>query len=100
MFTAKKQIAPATSPMRIAGIGPTNPDAGVIATSPATAPDAAPSTLALPRARYSARHQVSVAAAAARWVTTNADVASAPDASALPPLNPNHPNQRMPAPRT
>src|SRR3954466_12137187 len=87
-------------PIASADIGPTKPDAGVIATSPATAPDAAPSTLALPRARHPARHQVGVAAAAARCVTTNADVASAPDASALPPLKPNQPNPRMPAPRT
>src|SRR5690349_972107 len=86
--------------MTIAAIGPTYPDAGVIATRPATEPDAAPRTLALPCDMYSARHHVSVAAAAARCVTTNAEVASAPDVSAPPPLKPNHPNQSMPAPST
>src|SRR6185295_19056577 len=64
------------------------------------AADAAPRTLALPRDMYSARHHESVAAAAARCVTTNAEVASPPDVSALPPLKPNHPNQSMPAPST
>src|SRR3990167_7336040 len=39
---APKQRTPAPAPMRMEEIGPTNPDAGVIATRPATAPLAAP----------------------------------------------------------
>ncbi len=38
--------------------------------------------------------------AAAAWVATKALVESSPAAKALPALKPNHPNQRMPAPRT
>ena len=38
-------------------------------------------------------------AAVARCVPTNADVANPPDATALPALKPNHPNQSKAAPR-
>jgi hypothetical protein len=41
---AKKHPTPAAMPMIRAPDAPTKPDAGVIATSPATAPDAMPST--------------------------------------------------------
>ena len=81
-------------------IGPTNPDAGVIATKPATAPLAAPSTVGFPRYIHSTAIQASAAAAVAVLVTTNALVASAPAATALPALKPNHPNQRSDAPST
>src|SRR2546422_5223793 len=60
--------------------GFTNPDAGVIATSPATAPEAAPSTVGLPRMAHSVNIQPSAAAAVAVLVTTNALVASLPAA--------------------
>src|SRR3569832_1813177 len=86
--------------MRIDERGPTNPEAGVLATRPATAPLTAPSTVGFPRCDQSIAIPVSAAAAAARWVTTKALTANAPDASALPPLNPTHPNQRIPAPKT
>ena len=46
---------------------PTLPAAGVIATSPATAPEAAPSIEALPRSIASPRHQASTAAEVAMW---------------------------------
>src|SRR5579884_791949 len=84
--------------MRIDEIGPTKPEAGVIATRPATAPLTAPSTVGFPRCDHSTIIQVSAAAAAAVLVTTKAEVAKAPDATALPALNPNQPNQRIPAP--
>ncbi len=51
-----------------APIGPTKPQAGVIATSPATAPDAAPSIDGLPLPIHSANVQDSTAAAAATKV--------------------------------
>ena len=52
-------------PMKIAFIGFTKPQAGVIATSPATAPVAAPRTVGAPRCRHSMSAQVNPAAAAA-----------------------------------
>ena len=41
-------MMPATAPMTMAAIGVTKPAAGVIATRPATAPEAAPRTVGLP----------------------------------------------------
>src|SRR4051812_8349156 len=84
--------------MIIAGKGCTNPEAGVIATSPATAPEIAPSTLGLPTFLHSATTQPSVAAAAPKWVATKALVASPEAASALPALKPNQPTQSRLAP--
>src|SRR5205809_5274934 len=79
-------------------MGPTNPAAGVTATSPATAPEIAPSALARPFLNHSAALQLSAAAAAAKCVATNALVASELEASALPALNPNHPTHSRQAP--
>src|SRR5919202_1869407 len=93
-------MIPAPSPISSAPAGATNPDAGVMATSPATAPAAAPSTEGEPLCSQLAVIQVIDAIAVARCVTTNALVASAPEAIALPALKPNHPNQRSEAPST
>src|SRR5437870_6836303 len=84
--------------MMRAGIGSTKPDAGVMATRPATAPLAAPSTVGFPLPTHSAVIQESAAAAVAVFVATKALVASAFAASALPALNPNQPNQSSAAP--
>src|SRR5271155_3626581 len=84
--------------MASADIGPTKPEAGVMATSPATAPEIAPSTLGFPLRTHSAPAQPMVAAAAAKCVATNAEVARPLAASALPALNPNHPTHRRLAP--
>src|SRR5579864_5559788 len=81
-----------------AGMGFTNPAAGVIATSPATAPEIPPRTLGLPLRSHSAASHPTVAEAAAKWVATKALVARLPDASALPALNPNHPTHSRHAP--
>src|SRR5215471_18309879 len=89
---------PAINPITSAGIGPTNPAAGVIATSPATAPEIAPSALALPFLNHSARLQLHAAAAAPKCVATKALEAREPAASALPALKPNHPTQSKHAP--
>src|SRR5690349_5642236 len=89
---------PVTNPMASADIGVTNPDAGVMPTSPATAPEIAPSTVGLPVRTHSAAVQPKVAAAAAKCVATNALVASAPADKALPALKPNHPTHNMHAP--
>src|SRR5712691_7737958 len=86
--------------MAIAATGRTNPQAGVTATRPATAPEAMPRTVGLPRDIHSAAIQASAAAAAAVLVLTKALTASADASSALPALKPNHPNQSSPAPMT
>src|SRR4051812_47832320 len=91
-------MAPATNPMAIDAIGPTNPAHGVIATSPATAPDAAPSVVAcLARMRSNTSHP-SMAADAASVVFMNACAAMPLAASAEPALKPNQPNHSRPVP--
>src|SRR5436190_19662478 len=84
--------------MASAPIGPTKPEAGVIATSPATAPEAAPTVVAFPCLIHSGMIQPSTAVAVARCVDTNALPASPPEESALPALYPNQPTHRMAAP--
>src|SRR5262244_3970973 len=84
--------------MIMAGMGPTKPAAGVIATSPATAPEIAPRALGLPFCTHSAAHQPITAEAAPRCVATNALVARLPAPRALPALNPNQPTQSKQAP--
>src|SRR5919108_4118360 len=86
--------------MMIEATGPTKPEAGVMATSPATAPDAAPSTVGLPRLAHSVNIQPSAAAAAPVLVAVNALAASPLASSALPALKPNQPNHSRPAPIT
>src|SRR5688500_8597539 len=78
----------------------TKPEAGVTATRPATAPQAAPRTLTLRLWYQLATTQVIVAPPAAVFVTMSALAARPSAASAEPALNPNQPNQRSPAPRT
>src|SRR4051794_10862638 len=82
----------------MAGKGFTNPDAGVIATSPATHPEMPPSILGFPLRSHSASIHPMVAAAAPKWVATNALVATPDAAKALPALNPNQPTQSRQAP--
>src|SRR5215470_10361730 len=79
---------------------PTYPDAGVMATSPATAPVTMPSTVGFPRCIHSMPTQVSPAMAAAVLVTAKALDASPLADRALPALNPNHPNHSSDAPIT
>src|SRR4030042_4590331 len=71
-----------------------------MATSPATAPEAAPRVVGLPRMIHSVATQARVAAQVARCVAVKAEDARALAARALPALNPNHPNHSSPAPRT
>src|SRR5512146_3401730 len=84
--------------MTSADIGLTKPAAGVIATSPATAPEIAPSALGLPIRIHSAALHPIAAAAAPKCVATNALVARLPAESAEPALNPNHPTHSRHAP--
>ena len=76
----------------------TKPAAGVIATSPATMPDAAPRFVGWPSRTHSTTTHASPATAAARKVFMNACAAWALAASADPALKPNQPNHRIPAP--
>src|ERR1043165_3459923 len=84
--------------MNRAGKGLTKPDAGVMATRPATQPEIPPSTLGLPFSIHSAAIHPSVAAAAPKCVATKALVASPDAARALPALKPNQPTQSRQAP--
>src|SRR3954462_10056037 len=59
-------------PRMIAPTGLTKPAAGVMATSPATAPDAAPNVVGCPSRSFSTRIQPSMAAALAVFVLTRA----------------------------
>lgn len=93
-----RQTKPAKPPMAMEPIGPTLPQAGVMATKPATAPDAAPSIEALPLCKASPMLQVNTAAEVANRVFTNARAAP-PLASKLEPaLKPNQPTHSRDAP--
>src|SRR5512146_348273 len=90
-------MTPAAIPIASAPQTSTKPDAGVIATSPATAPLAKPSEAGRPLSQLMAI-QASAPAAAAVLVTTNALAARPFAPMALPALNPNQPNQSSEAP--
>src|SRR5665213_37402 len=85
-------------PMMSAGVGPTKPDAGVIATSPATAPEAMPNTLGLPLLIHSANIQLKAAPAVAICVASIAMPARPSAAPAEPALKPNQPTHSREAP--
>ncbi len=85
-------------PIAIAPIGPTVPEAGVIAASPAIAPVAKPRALGLPFLIHSIPIQVIAATDGEIWVTTIAIAACPLAARALPPLNPNQPTQSIAVP--
>src|SRR6059036_3001225 len=89
---------PAAIPMTIAPVASTYPHAGVITTSPPTAPEQNPSTLGLPRSAYSSIAQVNEATAVARVVLMNAFAAIPSGARALPALKPYQPTQSKPVP--
>ena len=78
--------------------GETVAQAGVMATRPATTPDAAPSEVAWPSRIFSVMSQPSMAVQVAPRVLTQTPEARVPALRAEPALNPNQPNQRMPAP--
>src|SRR5688572_9708167 len=93
-----KHPRPAAAPIISAPTGPAVPDAGVMATRPATAPEAIPSTLGLPWLNHSQIIQVNAAAAVAICVTAIAIPAVPFAATAEPALKPNQPTHSMPAP--
>src|ERR1700693_4381942 len=78
--------------------GSTKPEAGVIATNPATAPEQMPRMLGLPLSAHSTTIQVSAAVAVAIWVTAIAMPALPPADTADPALKPNQPTHSSEAP--
>ena len=81
-----------------APIGPTNPHAGVIATRPATAPDAAPNMDGFDFKIHSNAIQERVAAAVASMVLTKANAAKPVASRFEPALKPNQPTHSNDAP--
>src|ERR1043165_2891877 len=84
--------------MTSAPIGPTQPQAGVIATRPAIAPDAAPSIVGVPRKIHSPKVHAQTAAAVARHVFKNTCDANAFASRFEPTLKPNQPTHSSAAP--
>src|SRR5919106_2243420 len=97
---AEYPTSDAAIPIISAAMGPTNPDAGVIATKPATAPVAAPMVEALPVCAQEMSIQVKAAVPVAICVAIKALVADELAAVAEPALNPNQPNHSNAAPNT
>src|ERR1700748_3704865 len=93
-----KGITPAMTPMTIPPNGSTNPQAGVMTTRPATAPEQKPTTVALPLRKYSTVGQTNEAIAVASVVVVNALAEMTSAAQALPALNPYQPTQSSEAP--
>src|SRR5678816_613118 len=93
-------MTPARRPITTAAIGVTKPEAGVMATRPATAPDAAPSIVGLPVLIHSAIIQPSAAIDAAVCVAMKALDARPFAPRADPALNPNQPTHNIAAPIT
>src|SRR5712675_3312682 len=85
-------------PMQIAPTGPTKPEAGVIATRPATAPEQMPTTVGFLRIIHSTSIQVKAATAVAICVTSIAMPACIPAVTAEPALKPNQPTHNNEAP--
>ena len=96
--TPHKQITPASRPMISAPIRPTLPAAGVMATRPATAPDAPPNIDGLPLRNHSAKVHDNTAAAAATNVFMKAKPAVPLASNAEPALKPNQPTHNSDAP--
>src|SRR5216683_2270175 len=97
-LTPQRHTSPAAVPITNAPGMPTLPAAGVMATKPATAPEAAPSIEGLPLNIHSKNIQESTAHAVARYVLMKASAAMPLASSALPALKPNQPVQRSAAP--
>src|SRR6476620_2517217 len=96
--TASAQNAPPMAPIASAPRALTEEQDGVIATKPATTPEAAPSEVACPSRMRSTSSQASMAVPVATVVVTNVVAAIPPELSADPALNPYQPNHSRPAP--
>ena len=87
-------------PMIRAPVGFTKPEAGVMATSPATAPETMPRTEGFLAMTHSASIQAREAAAVAIWVAAMAMPALTLEVTAEPALKPNQPTHSSEAPIT
>src|ERR1700722_14285755 len=96
--TASAHTTPPTKPITRAPNTLTDEHDGVMATSPATMPEAAPSVVACPSRMRSVSSQASMAVAVAIVVVMNVDPAEPLELVADPALNPNQPNHSNPAP--
>src|SRR5260370_33009713 len=96
--TASAQIAPPRNPTTSSPTTLTDEQDGVMATSPATIPDAAPRVVGLRSRIRSTSSQASIAVPVATVVVTNVDAAVPPELSAEPALKPYQPNHSSPAP--
>src|SRR5438034_6430013 len=85
-------------PMITAPVEFTKPQAGVMTTKPATAPEQKPRTLGLPLASHSAMGHTNEATAVASVVVVKALAAITSAATALPALNPYQPTHNIPVP--
>src|SRR5215510_11724680 len=100
-FTAvqkNRHTMPATTPRRMAPIGPAKPAAGVTATRPATAPDTRPRSEVFHLKTNSTIIHDSAAAAVATKVLVMARVVPPADSRAEPALKPNQPTHSRAAP--
>src|SRR6516165_4885642 len=95
---ANGQIRAGMKPTKMAPTGVTAPQAGVMATRPVMAPDAAPIPVTCPSLNFSTRSQPSVAAQVATNDVTITMAAGLPAARADPPLNAYQPAHSSPAP--
>ena len=86
------------APTNRASTGDRKPAAGVIATRPATAPEAAPRVVAFPVSRFSRASQLIMPPTPDKCVARAALAARYPALSAEPALNPIQPNHKRPAP--
>ena len=98
MVTKKKQPTEATAPSTTDVIGAAKPAAGVMATRPATTPDAAPSSDGLPCTTCSMIAHIAPAAAVATMVLMKASEANLLASRLEPALKPNQPTQSSEAP--
>src|SRR6478736_3963878 len=89
---------PAAMPMITEPVEFTKPQAGVMTTRPATAPEQKPRMLGLPRVNHSIIGQTKEATAVASVVVVKALAATPSAATAEPALKPYQPTQSMPVP--
>src|SRR6266542_1664259 len=91
-------MMPAAMPIRMAPETVTNPQAGVITTRPATAPEQKPRMLGLPLTAHSVIAQANEPTAVAMVVVMKALAETMSAATADPALKPYQPTQSMPVP--
>ena len=87
---------PQAMPITSAPTGPTKPEAGVIATRPATAPEQMPMTVGLPRCAHSTNIQVERRDRGRDLGDGHGHAGLQPAVTAEPALKPNQPTHSRP----